>query len=77
MPNECQKPNAEEIDRQHHIAIQLYVHMVIMIFGFTWHLIRWILSSLSGATRVLESQSERYGDNHCRGHLRKPILYNV
>ena len=35
MPNECQKPNANKIGWQHLVAIQLYIHMVIMVLGFT------------------------------------------
>ena len=33
MPNECQEPNASEIGWQHHVVVQLSIHMVIMLFG--------------------------------------------
>ena len=47
MPNECQKANANEIGQQGHVTIRLYIHMVIVVLGFTWHLILCILSFLS------------------------------
>ena len=33
IPDECQKPDASEIGRQHHVAIQLWIHVVVMLFG--------------------------------------------
>ena len=49
MPNECQEPNANGISLRRGIAIRLHMRMVIMVLGFTWHLILWILSFVQGA----------------------------
>ena len=33
-----QNPNINQIGLQSHVTVRLYIHMVIMVLGLTWHL---------------------------------------